>query len=85
MSRGRYVTEEQAKEILNKLDRWLDKHPPLDEFTERLDATVETIWPVACIAGLYVDLDGALTPLRRAFPAAKFHLSAMVNRRLLPS
>ena len=52
-------------------------HPPLDEFTDRLDATVGTVWPLACIAGLYVDLDGALTPLRRALPAAKFHLSAM--------
>jgi hypothetical protein len=86
MSPGRRVTEEKAKEILEKLDPWLDKdkHPPLDEFTDRLDAIVETVLPVACIARLYVNLDGALTPLRRALPAAKFHLSAMETAAAKP-
>ena len=86
MSQERYVTEEQAKKILEKLDQWLETHPAIDEFTERLDATVETIWPLTRIAALYVALDGAITQLRRALPAAKFQLSAMelaaTNRRL---
>jgi hypothetical protein len=77
MSPGRWVTEEKAKEILEKLDPWLDKHPPLDEFTDRLDATVETIWPLTRIAALHVALDGAITQLRRALPAVKFQLGAM--------
>ena len=77
MSQERYVTEEQAKKILEKLDQWLETHPAIDEFTERLDATVETIWPLTRIAALYVALDGAITQLRRALPAAKFQLSAM--------
>jgi hypothetical protein len=75
--RNRWVTTKKAKEILEKLGPWLDKRPPLRKFTDRLDATVGTVWPLACIAGLYVNLDGALTPLRSALPAAKFHLSAM--------
>jgi hypothetical protein len=43
MSPGPFVTEEQAQAILEKLDPWLDKHPPLDEFTGPLDARVVTI------------------------------------------
>ena len=66
MSPGRWVTTEKAKEILEKLHPWLDKHPhpPLEEFTERLDATVETVWPLPHIAGLYVALDRAIARLR---------------------
>jgi hypothetical protein len=61
--RNRWVTTKKAKEVLEKLGPWLDKRPPLRKFTDRLDATVGTVWPLACIAGLYVNLDGALTRL----------------------
>ena len=64
----RWVTTEKAKEILEKLHPWLEKHPPLEVFTEWLDATVETIWPLPRIAGLYVELDRAIARLRGPLP-----------------
>ena len=36
------------------------------------------------IAGLYVELDGALTPLRRALSAAKLSISAMETAAAKP-
>ena len=62
--RNRWVTTKKAKEILEKLGPWLDKRPPLRKFTDRLDATVETIWPLPRIAALYVALDRAIARLR---------------------
>ena len=75
--RNRWVTTKKAKKILEKLGPWLDKRPPLRKFTDRLNATVETIWPLPRIAAHYMALDGAITQLRRALPAVKFHLRAM--------
>lgn len=84
--RNRWVTTKKAKEVLEKLGPWLDKRPPLRKFTDRLDATVGTVWPLACIAGLYVNLDGALTrlgddPLRNASNSIARALAATLGER----
>jgi hypothetical protein len=40
------VTEIQAEAILVKLRPWLRDQPPIDQFREQLDATVETIFAI---------------------------------------
>ena len=78
MSRGRCVTEEQAKEILEKLDPWLDKRPRSTSSRSGSMRRWRRYGRLHCIAGLYVDARRRDSrTLRRAFPAAKFHLSAM--------
>ena len=66
MSRLPCVTEEHAKSVLLALGVSLKKRSALKSFTAQLEATVETIWAIDCVAGHYHKVAGALRDLRQA-------------------
>ena len=76
MSRRRFVTEEQAESILLGMGVSLNKRSALKNFTAQLEATVETIWAIDCVAGHYHNVAGALTDLHRADDEATLHWAA---------
>ena len=48
-----FVTETQAEAILAELRPWLRDRPPIDQFREQLEATVEIIWAIHRATGHY--------------------------------
>ena len=73
MSRRSFVTEEQAESILLGLGLSLNKRSALKNFTAQLEATVETIWAIHCVAGHYHKVAETLRELRQAVHEAKLH------------
>jgi hypothetical protein len=67
------VTEEQAECILLASGVSLKKRSVLKNFTAQLEATVETICAIHCVAGHYHKVAGALRDLRQAVHEAKRH------------
>jgi hypothetical protein len=67
------VTEEQAERILRASGVSLKKRSVLKNLTAQLEATMETIWAVHCVAGHYHNVAEALRDLRRVVCAAKRH------------
>jgi hypothetical protein len=72
-----FVSETQAEEILEELRPWPHNRPPIHQFRDQLEATVETIWAIHRIVGLYRPVSIALGKLGRSGQEAKTVLLAM--------
>jgi hypothetical protein len=71
------VSEAQAEAVLARLRAWLRDRPPIDQFREQLEATVEPIWAIHCAAGHYRAVGIALRELRPSAQWSKKVLRAM--------
>jgi hypothetical protein len=79
-----FVTDTQAEAILAELRPWLRERPPIDQFRDQLEATVETIWAIHRVTGHYRVADEAFRELRRSRQRAKTALRAMEESSTAP-
>jgi hypothetical protein len=78
------VSEAQAEAVLAELRPWLRDRPPIDPFREQLEAIVEPIWAIQCVAGHYHAVGMALRKLRPPVQRAKTVLRAMEESATSP-
>jgi hypothetical protein len=79
-----FVTETQAEAILAELHPSLRDRPPIDQFREQLDATVETVWAIHRAVKHYRAADEAFRQLRQSAKQAKTALRAMEESAATP-
>jgi hypothetical protein len=79
-----FVTEAQAEAVLAAVRPWLRDPPPIDQFREQLDATVEPIWASQCAADHYRAVGRALAELGPSAQRAKTVLRAMEESAASP-
>ena len=79
-----FVNETQAEAILAELRPWLRDRPPIDQFRDQLEATVEIIWAIHRATGHYRVADEAFRELRRSTQRAKTALRAMEESSTAP-
>jgi hypothetical protein len=78
------VTETQAQAILAELRPWLRDRPPIDQFRDQLESTVETIRAILRATGHYRVAGEAFRQLRRSTQRAKTALRAMEESSTAP-
>jgi hypothetical protein len=78
------VSEAEAEAVLAELRPWLRDRPPIDPFREQLEAIVEPIWAIQCVAGHYHAVGMALRKLRPPVQRAKTVLRAMEESATSP-
>jgi hypothetical protein len=72
-----FVTETQAEAILAELRPGLRDQPPIDQFRERLDATVETVFAIVQATARYPAMDKEFRQIRQCVERVKTELRAM--------
>jgi hypothetical protein len=78
------VSEAQAEAVLAELSPWLRDRPPINQFREQLEATVELIWAIHCAAGHYRAVGMALRKVGLSVQRAKTVLRAMEQSSASP-
>jgi hypothetical protein len=79
-----FVSEAQAEAILAELRPWLWDPPPIDQFREQLEATVEPIWAIHRVAAHYRAADEAFRQFRLSAQRAKTALQSMQDSAAAP-
>jgi hypothetical protein len=79
-----FVTEAEAESILAELRPWLRDRPPIDQFRDQLEATVEIACASHCVTGHHRVADEVFRELHRASQQAKTALQAMEESSTAP-
>jgi hypothetical protein len=79
-----HFASELREAVLAKLLPWLRDRPPIEQFREQLDATVETIWAIRYAAAHYRIVNEAFRQLRQSAKRVKTALGAMEESAVAP-
>ena len=81
---SQFVTEADAEAIRAELSPSLRNPPPIDQFRDQLEATVEIVRAIYCVSGHLRVADEAFRELRRSRQRAKNALRAMEESSTAP-